>query len=324
VATKQRVNCSSCTKLFITTVAVTKVKCPSCGAVNHLDVGPEAKSAVPLVQSVPQYSFHEVSSVAKQLLDESVSLWIEVKVSEGSCHKKLYCLDKEKNEVYVTKATTTIDGTMDAILDVYWNWELEWDSSTVALIKILEDNGNNRLTLKEHKTTSAATLKNDVIVRSAYEQYSDHIWSYAVSEKSTIPERGGWRRAHLILSGFRIQRIEENRCEVTFIHSFDFGGWIHVKFIEEEQKKVALRLSRIKKKVEDDARILQQPIINTVVDVPYPVQSGVCKLCPTCNVVGYTSFCGEDGSKMILCCDKCFNPVTGSPFCGECGNKLDL
>jgi len=219
---------------------------------------------------------------------------------------------------------------MQAIKDVYWNCELEWDVNTVSHIKVVEDNGYNSLVLKEHKTTSAATLKNDVLVRRSYEEYFDEIWCTGVSEKSpNVPERSGWRRAYLIFSGLKIQQIDEKQCEVSFVHCFDFGGWIHVKFVEDEQKRVALRLSRIKKKVEDDAKAPPRPVH---VPAPAPVRAvaataqvwgnGVRSMCPECREVSESAFCGNDGSKLILVCANCDSPVSGSAFCGECGFKL--
>jgi hypothetical protein len=306
---------------------VDRVKCPTCGVINEL-VAPSASPLhyPPPKDPVPQYSIHEVPGVCRRLLDESVSQWIEVRHnSEGidSCYKKVYGCDKEKNDVYVTKAKAMVNAPMSAILNVYWNNEHDWDVSTVSLIKIMEDNGNNRIVLKEHKTASAATLRNDVVVRSIYEEYADHIWCYAVSEKyQTLPEKGGWRRGHLVLCGLLIQQVESNLCEVSFVNCFDFGGWIHVKFVEDEQKKVAGRLSRIKKKAEEDYKQSRRPAPSQESSFNY--SDAVCNLCSTCNSTWNTKFCPNDGTPLVLSCVKCLTPAKGTKFCSGCGSKLVL
>jgi len=227
---------------------------------------------------------------------------------------------------------------MEAIREVFWNAELDWDMNTVSNIRILEDHGSSRLLLKEHKTTSAATLRNDVVVRSAYEIYHNYIWCYSVSDKS-VPERSGWRRGHLVLSALRIEQIDDKWCEAKFVFCFDFGGWIHVKFMEDEQKRVGQRLGRIKKKVEDDARVAATKHMYAPQQVPQqvyqqpvqqqPVQSideskyrAVSKICPLCRNVGVNVFCGNDGTRLELVCENCLSPVTGNNFCGGCGQKL--
>jgi len=237
----------------------------------------------------------------------------------------------------VTKAKAIINAPRLVIHNVYWNAEYDWDTSTVSLIKYIEDHGNNRLSLIEHKSTSAATLKNDLVVRSIYEEYADHIWCYRVSEKCpTIPEKGGWRRGHVVLSGFLIREQDNNnnQCEVTFINCFDFGGWIHVKFIDEEQKKVGIRLSRIKKKAEDDYKIelsRSAPPVNPYEKVPVrPQDSGlinysplaVCNICPTCQTISSSKFCGSDGTRLELVCSTCYALIKGTKFCSGCGSKL--
>jgi len=312
---------------------VNKIKCPHCQTINVLSQEENIPRQSYYPPTVPQYTLHEASDIARGLLDESNSLWAEVKVNfDGirSCHKKVLCIDKEKNEVFVAKAVANIEGTMEAIKDVYWNEELDWDVTTVSNIKIIEDNWNSRLTLKEHKTTSAATVRNDLVVRSTFDVGQNYIWCYSVSEKTpNIPERTGWRRGHLVLSALRIQKIDENWCEVSYIHCFDFGGWIHVKFVEDEQKRVAQRLARIKKKVEDNSRAPPKPTYTAPVSAPTPVDppvyatgTAVSKLCPVCRNFGNKMFCENDGTQLELVCGNCHSPVTGSSFCRECGNKL--
>jgi len=245
---------------------------------------------------------------------------------------------------------------MRVVHNVYWNKELDWDSSTCGMIKYIEDNVNNRLILKEHKTTSAATLRNDLVVRAVYEEYNNYVWYYAVSEKCpTIPEKGGWRRGQLVLHGCLVTELDNNRCEVTMINCFDFGGWIHVKFIDEEQKKVGNRLSRMKKRAEDDYKLeisktqhsyhqhmqeikqQQQYEQQLLTGQAKPLEQtygmernlsssystpAVCNMCPSCKTVSSSKFCSNDGTPLELCCSQCNTPVRNNKFCSSCGAKL--
>jgi len=259
MANKQKITCGSCSKPFIITSQLTKVKCPECGVINQLAMEGGTQTSTQNKDAVPHFSIQEASSEARRMLEESTSFWVDIKVPHAevdSCYKRVYGYDKDgNNEVFVTKAKTFIKAPMNWVLEVYWNGEYDWDNSTVAVIKLIENNGNNRLMLKEHKTTSAATLRNDLVVRSVYEEYSDHIWCYATSEVCpTVVEKGGWRRGHVVFAGLLISAVDGQSCEASYVSCFDFGGWIHVKFIDEEQKKVAMRLSKIKKKAEDDFR----------------------------------------------------------------------
>jgi phage FluMu protein Com len=342
-AHKQRITCASCEKLFIITTQLTKVKCPNCGAINQLVSDSSTPNTNPIAVSkepVPQYTTEEVSRIAKGLIDEYVTHWNEVLIPHvdniENCYKKVYGYDRDKqNEVFVTKAKAHINAPMNVVLNVYWNGETDWDSPTVSMIKYIEDHGNNRLILKEHKTTSAATLRNDLVVRSIYEEYADHIWCYAVSEICpTVPEKGGWRRGHLVLSGFLIL-AQDHKCEVIFINCFDFGGWIHVKFIDEEQKKVGMRLSRIKKKAEEDYKIeisRSAPPVSPYqrvnagtpqnTDLINYSPSAVCNICPTCQTISTAKFCSNDGTRLELACSQCYAPIQGTKFCSGCGSKL--
>jgi len=64
-------------------------------------------------------------------------------------------------------------------------------------------------------------------------------------------------RGYLVLGGFLIEAINRNSCKVSTIWAFD----INKKFLsvkspkDEEPKKTALRLCKLKKKIEDDARL---------------------------------------------------------------------
>jgi len=321
------------------------VKCPNCGAVNVLEGTPtvtQSYSNVPK-EPVPHYTIDEASRMAKGLIEESSSYWVQVTIPHVDdieyCCKRVYGSDKDRNnEVWVTKAKAFVNAPKNIVHNNYWNHETEWDGSTLGHLKIIEDYGNNRLMLKEHKTFCTTVLRNDLVVRAIYEEYPDQFWCYSASEEvPSVPEKGGWRRGHLVLAGCLITEVEPNRCEVSLINCFDFGGFIQIKYIEEEQKRVGIRISRLKKRAEEDyrtqlSRAQQQSYQSQSHHQPVRSQessqglvydtSAVCSICPSCNTQSSAKFCVNDGTRLEIACIRCSTPVNGTKFCPGCGSKL--
>jgi len=299
-----------------------------------------------------------VTQAAQQFLFDDPSYgWNSIDASYDGvdyCYTKISFQDKERNEVYVTKAYCHISGaTCEDIFSVYWDTkqELVWNSNTVAHIQVLQNNGYDQLIFAQHKTTSAVTAKNDVLYRRVAEKQSDHITVYSVSERndSAMREQTGWRRGTLVMGCFLIES-DGNGCKVSYLYSWAFNGMIHQKFIDEEQKKVPLRLSKIKKIVQDNIRNKQQLLEQQrqqqqqqqkqqqqqqrqqqqqqqpqtrapVNEAPTP---GVKRMCPQCKVTGIVNFCGYCGTSLSPHCGMCHSPcVEGFKFCGKCGNPVN-
>jgi len=77
-----------------------------------------------------------------------------------------------------------------------------------------------------------------------------------VFRKKTNPEsQPNWCRGIVPFGGVLIQAVDAQRCKVSWIWSFDINKKLSVKSKDEEPKKVALRLCKLKKKIEDDFRL---------------------------------------------------------------------
>jgi len=93
------------------------------------------------------------------------------------------------------------------------------------------------------------------VYRRYYEESYNRIWIWCVSEKTNPESQPGWVRGIVILGGMLIEAVDANRCKATLIWSFDINKKLSVRCKDEEPKKVALRLCKIKKKIEDEARV---------------------------------------------------------------------
>jgi len=153
---------------------------------------------------------------------------------------KVIVSTKKKNEVFCTKAVSRIQGDPQSIVDIFWNAneELNWNGSTVQTINILEDRGHDQLIYQQHKTTSAATSKNDVTYRRIKTRQPDGShWVYSVSEMTNPETRANFRRGWVVFGGFLVEPSDNNGfCQVSSVWCWDFNGWIHEKFVLEEKK----------------------------------------------------------------------------------------
>lgn len=346
--------------MFVTDGAATRVMCPHCRAINNLagtnPTTSSAKNSRPniVLNQRPNYTLEEASSVSRQLLYENTSDyhngWELISVNFDnviSCYSKCYCLDKEKNEVFCTKAVARIPAEPSVIADVYWNvnQELNWNSSTVQAINILEDRGFVQLIYQQHKTTSAATMKNDVNYRRERfaPQQNGAIWIYSVSE-GTIPEtRPNFRRGWIVFGGFLVEPSNDGFSQVSLIWCWDFNGFIHEKFITEEKKRVALRLSKLAVQVAEYVRNPKalQTVYNTAPKptqtTSYPTTSvgasqlpskpaakeGALRGCKDCRIPEAGNYCSRCGNPTGTVCGRCYTTTLYSGAnCSNCGNKL--
>lgn len=116
-------------------------------------------------------------------------------------------------------------------------------------------------------------MQNDVVFRRAYDKNPDgSIWAYAVSEAGGPPAKPGFTRGTVVFGGMLAvpegkkygkpgcRRGKENfsdwflfRTRVTIIWCFDYNKKLQVRYNDEEPKRTALRLCKIKKMIEDAA-----------------------------------------------------------------------
>jgi len=297
--------------------------------------------------------------MAKQQLYENTSDpqngWEQVAVGYErivSCYSKCYCLDKEKNEVFVTKAVGRIPADPSLIVDVYWNVNEEqtWNAATILSINIVEDRGNEQLIYQQHKTNSAATSKNDVSYRRIKSRLPDgSFWIYSVSEITNPETRNPFRRGWVVFGGLLVEP-GDGACQVSFVWCWDFNGWIHEKFVVEEKKRVALRLSKIGSQV---AELQRNPRTNTSTKYTQapptssastpatttytstsasiaqqapskpPAQEGTLRGCKECRIPESGNYCSRCGNPTSSVCGRCFSTTLYSGAnCSNCGNKL--
>jgi len=348
--------------VFVTDGAsANRVICPHCRNINNLSGANTPSGTKPVrpnivLQERPNYTINEASSFARQHLWENTSDqyngWELVSVNcEGvtSCYSKSYCLDKEKNEVFCTKAVGRIRANSpQVIVDTYWNinQELIWNASTVQQINMIEDLGNEQLVYQQHKTTSAATMRNDVSYRRIKSPEPDgSIWVYSVSEQTSPETRANFRRGWVVFGGLFVEPGNDGFCQVSLVWCWDYNGWIHEKFVTEEKKRVALRLSKLGAQV---AEYQQNPTNSTTryinpapntssssssytpssstVAPPAskaPAKEGALRGCKDCRTPENGNYCSRCGNPTSMVCGRCYSTTLYSGTnCSNCGNKL--
>jgi len=341
MATANRMNtryvCKKCERSFMASETAMRVKCPHCEFLNVFVEEPE-KVVPPWVdKEIPIYTPEEASARAQALLRENPQTtegWEPVDMTyEGidSCFTKAIALNQNKENVYATKVIATISATAKQIFEAYWDprSEMQWNAGTCTKIQILHDDFTNQLVLQQQKKLVTVNLQNDIAYRRFWEESHKQMWVYCVSEKTKPESQEGWVRGLVVLGGFLIETIAADRCKVSLIWSFDINKKLSVHFKDEEPKKVALRLCKLKKKIEDEARLAMRTQayeaqkIKTAenannADVPSGTVNG-CTMCKR-EIVGKN--CTSCGKPTFQCCVKCFAVATSGLACTLCGNRF--
>jgi len=65
-------------------------------------------------------------------------------------------------------------------------------------------------------------------------------------------------RGTVVFGGILIKPIGNNKSHVTLIWCFDYNKVLKVRYNDEESKRTALRLCRIKKMIDDAATLVQR------------------------------------------------------------------
>jgi len=81
---------------------------------------------------------------------------------------------------------------------------------------------------------------------------------YAVSEPVGPEAKAGITRGTIVFGGLLIKPIGNNKSHVTLISCFDYNKILKTRYNDEEPKKTALRLCRIKKMIDDAATVAQR------------------------------------------------------------------
>jgi len=261
----ERYTCQKCTRHFVASAVAVKIPCPNCNFENVLRPGAVADSSAsaPMYPPVPQFSLEEASSTAKGLAAENPETtggWTKVGVNyEGvdGCWSKGMYTNINNDKIFVNKATSTMDASPQDILNVYWNpkLELEWNATTISRVTMLEDLTSIQVLHHEIKKNAIVNMQNDVVIRRAYDKNPNgSIWVYAVSPTEGVPAvKPPFTRGSIVFGGLLITPLGNNKSQVTLIWCFDYNKKLQVRYVDEEPKKTALRLCRIKKAIDDSS-----------------------------------------------------------------------
>jgi len=214
-------------------------------------------------KEIPVYKIDEASDIAKKYLNEDPERaegWEKTGVNyEGidSSWTKPIVVNQNEEMIYVSKASAYIAATVKQIFDCIWDprGEMIWNTQTVQKIDIVHDDFSNQLVHQQLKKVPAINLQNDLLIRRAFLESHKSTWIYYVSEKGKPDPAPTYTRGLLLFGGILIEAVDARRCRVSFVWSFDINKKLSVKYKDEECKKVALRLCKLKKKIEDDLRL---------------------------------------------------------------------
>jgi len=266
----ERYTCQKCSRHFVASSTASKINCPNCNFDNVLRPGAVTSSGPTSsgLPAVPQYSLEEASNVAKALVYENPDSngWSPVNVTydgvEG-CWSKPIATNINSDKIFCNKAVSIMDAPPDIVLSVYWNprAELEWNSTTLQKVTLLEDLSSIQVLHHELKKNAICNFQNDITFRRAYDKNPDgSIWVYAVSVSgSGIPAANpAFARGTVVFGGVLIKAIANNKTQVTLIWCFDYNKQLKVRYVDEEPKRTALRLCRIKKMIDEAAAVAKR------------------------------------------------------------------
>jgi hypothetical protein len=227
---------------------------------------PEVELPPWVAPEMPIYTLDEAGQIARKYLDEDPERaegWEKVPIPsthEGieSIWTKPIAANLTREFVYCTKVVGTINATINQIYDCYWNpkGELTWNTASVTSVKILEDKGAEQQVHVQLKKNPSVNIQNDLVIRRTVIDLSPkQRWIYCVSEKTNPESQPGWVRGLVLFGGVLIEAISSQQCRVSWVWSFDINKKLSVKYKDEEPKKVALRLFKMKQKIEGDIRL---------------------------------------------------------------------
>jgi len=261
----------------------------------------------PAVIGTPKFTLQQASEKAKAALGENYGSdpWESYGTKNEdvrSVYNKVFCVSADKVPIFITRASAVMPFSAEKVFNTVWdtNLELKWNVSTVSSIQVVQNNGNSQIVYQQHKTLAAASAKRDLLIDRQYEKHGDGTyWVVATShlDDSLKPQAKEFVRSRIVFSGIQIKPAAADRCELTWIWCFDFCGWIHGKFIEQEFGNVALRISRIQKNVQTAPAPTPAPHQPQKIERPPPVNApkgaGFCPKCGTAR--GDGKFCGSCG-----------------------------
>jgi len=313
MAEQVQYDCQHCKKAFRGNDGVQRIRCPHCKQTNIVMI-PDLPNYCR--KSVPSFSLPEAKEEALKLIKEYTTPengWEEVAGAtnyEGvaSCHSRVYCVNDNYDEIFVSKATShQVDCSIQQVMGVFWDLDAEikvWNNSTLKSASILESSNSNteQLVYQERKVHASISMGGDVVLRRAYDAIeNDYFFSWATSVPSPLkPVQKNLRRCFLLVSGFYAKALSPTSCTISSVASYYETGNVPTVAITEECKRVALRICRIVKRIQEVVRISNlAPPTAAKFSQGNQVSSSTSKNCP-----------------------KCGSPDSGGRFCSSCGSQL--
>jgi len=262
---------------------------------------------------------------------------------------KHFLKTKDGADVFVAKCNMSVKSTPSELLNTYLNGQGTWDFASTSLVQCIGNNGGNEIMYAQHKVLSAASVKKDCVFERTQVQTSNGYKVYATSvSHSSRPEKyQGYGRSFILFHGCYIFETSPGICDFTFVHCYDFNGWVHDKFIIAEKAKVAARMNKI---VRGTKNAVIVPVTNPVIIqsvsnkpssssyaeynqmirdaqptyVPEPSnyhQSPLHQPVKPQNIQP-TIVNNNTTNSGPNFCPSCGNPSKGMRFCAGCGQKL--
>jgi len=160
---------------------------------------------------------------------------------------KHYLKTKDGADVFVTKCNMTVKSSVSDLFNTYWNTQPTWDFASTSAVQILEDRGSDQVVYAQHKVLSAASVKKDCVFErtSSLNSNSEKAYATSVTHSSRPEKYQGYGRSFIYFHGCFIIETSPGVCDFTFVHCYDFNGWVHDKFVIAEKAKTAARMNKI-------------------------------------------------------------------------------
>jgi len=292
--------------------------------------------------------------------------WEPVAVSYeniAGLNARVFCVGDNGNEVWVGVAESTeVPGKCEEYFNIFWNLqeEMKWNFTTLKSNDLVEESGVEQVVFQERKSHASVNKAADVVYRRAHDKWEDYIFCWGKPEEhKSRPVRGGFRRCEIVFMGFQVTKVDNATCQIVMTSAFHELGNVPALVMQEEVKRISLRVSKIIARVADIQRMnaknvqqvqqsqlqprpQQQKVQQTQTanqKTPSVAQTTAALLakgnaelaplqCPNCGTSSKGSFCGKCGGKCTPIapktknCNKCGAEDTGSKFCAGCGAQL--
>jgi len=280
-------------------LAAERIRCPLCHHVNILN----AKQYPAYVKlEVPHLSLQDTKTLVQDLLKEDVNGegWEQVPSTYehiAQLNGRHYCVGDNGNEVWVGVAESVdVPGRIEEVFNVFWDLqdELKWNTTSLKTNELVEQQGNEQVIYQERKTHASISTPADILYRRTFEKWENFIIAWGKPEvHPKKPVRSGWRRCEIVFVGFQVTRVDNDHCQVAMVSAFHELGNVPGLVIQDELKKISLRVSKVIGRVQEIRRLASR-------NQPQQQQSQP-----------RGAFCGNCGAV-----------DGGGKFCAGCGLKL--